>query len=200
MIKKLLFLSVSLACVFVSCDSDDDDNNTSVPPLYITVINADEWSESNTNPISEGATVTLTYGSISIIETTNTNGVATFTALEVGSYTVQVSKNGASNLIDADDDGGYLPIGIFQTIAEIENYTDSQGNLVQSDAVPGDLKLQDYNGDGVINASDKIAAQTYTFEPCEDYNMDGAINENDMVNGSYIYTSDSEELTVYIGQ
>ena len=44
--------------------------------------------------------------------------------------------------------------GIFQNQAEIDNYKQN-GNRIQPNAVPGDVKFVDNNGDGVINADDK---------------------------------------------
>ncbi len=50
--------------------------------------------------------------------------------------------------------------GVFQTQEEIDNfaYIDYRGNMVpiQPDALPGDLKFVDVNGDGSINNNDRI--------------------------------------------
>lgn len=43
--------------------------------------------------------------------------------------------------------------GIFQSQAEIDAYTHN-GNKIQPNAQPGDLKFVDYNGDGIINNDD----------------------------------------------
>jgi TonB-linked SusC/RagA family outer membrane protein len=43
--------------------------------------------------------------------------------------------------------------GIFQTDAEAAAYVDKDGNRIQPNAVAGDLKFVDYDGDGSINAS-----------------------------------------------
>jgi TonB-linked SusC/RagA family outer membrane protein len=45
--------------------------------------------------------------------------------------------------------------GIFQTTAEIDAYKNSDGDLLQPDAKPGDLKFVDTDGNGSINDSDK---------------------------------------------
>ncbi|MFT3747838.1 MAG: TonB-dependent receptor [Agriterribacter sp.] len=47
-------------------------------------------------------------------------------------------------------------MGIFQTQSEIDNYVDKNGDKIQPAAVPGDLKFQDTNGDGVISADDRV--------------------------------------------
>ncbi len=45
--------------------------------------------------------------------------------------------------------------GLFQNEAEVENYTNSAGNLIQPNASPGDIRFVDLNGDGVINDQDR---------------------------------------------
>lgn len=45
--------------------------------------------------------------------------------------------------------------GIFQNQNEINNYVDKDGNVIQPNAQPGDLKFIDQNGDGVINNDDR---------------------------------------------
>lgn len=50
---------------------------------------------------------------------------------------------------------GFQTAGIFQTQAEINSYKNSSGALIQPNAVPGDFKWVDINGDGVINDKDR---------------------------------------------
>ncbi|MBD1420433.1 SusC/RagA family TonB-linked outer membrane protein [Sphingobacterium chuzhouense] len=50
---------------------------------------------------------------------------------------------------------GFQTMGIFQNEAEINAYTNSEGNLIQPNARPGDFKWADLNGDGVINENDR---------------------------------------------
>lgn len=45
--------------------------------------------------------------------------------------------------------------GIFQSDAEAAAYVDKDGNRIQPNAVAGDLKFVDYNGDGTINDADR---------------------------------------------
>lgn len=45
--------------------------------------------------------------------------------------------------------------GIFQSQAEIDNYKDKEGNIIQPNAKPGDIKFVDLNGDGRINNDDR---------------------------------------------
>lgn len=49
----------------------------------------------------------------------------------------------------------YREAGLFQSQEEINNYTNSQGAMLQPNAQPGDIKFVDTNGDGVINADDR---------------------------------------------
>ncbi len=49
---------------------------------------------------------------------------------------------------------GYQTDGIFQSQDEIFRHINSQGDLLQEDAVPGDIRFVDTNGDGVINTDD----------------------------------------------
>lgn len=46
-------------------------------------------------------------------------------------------------------------LGIFQSQEEIDNYVDKDGNKIQPNAKPGDIKFLDANGDGKIDADDK---------------------------------------------
>ncbi|MDT3401960.1 SusC/RagA family TonB-linked outer membrane protein [Mucilaginibacter terrae] len=49
---------------------------------------------------------------------------------------------------------GYQTDGIFQNVAQINAYTQN-GNKIQPDAVPGDVKFKDLNGNGVIDPNDR---------------------------------------------
>lgn len=50
---------------------------------------------------------------------------------------------------------GWKTAGIFQTTAEVSNYKSSKGTVIQPNALPGDVKYVDINGDGVIDTKDK---------------------------------------------
>lgn len=45
--------------------------------------------------------------------------------------------------------------GIFKSQAEVDAYVDKNGNKIQPDAKPGDIRYIDYNGDGQINNGDR---------------------------------------------
>jgi TonB-linked SusC/RagA family outer membrane protein len=50
---------------------------------------------------------------------------------------------------------GFETQGIFQTQEEINNYTNSDGDLIQPNAQPGDFRWKDVNGDGEITSEDR---------------------------------------------
>lgn len=64
---------------------------------------------------------------------------------------------------------GYKVAGIFSSQAEIDAYTDKQGNKIQPLAKPGDFKYADVNGDGVINAD---GDRTFLGNPYPTLNAD----------------------------
>jgi len=50
---------------------------------------------------------------------------------------------------------GYRSDGLFQNQAEINNYKNSAGGLIQPNAKPGDIKFLDVNGNGSIDPNDR---------------------------------------------
>src|SRR5690606_3667539 len=50
---------------------------------------------------------------------------------------------------------GFRTAGIFQNRDEINSYTSANGNIIQPNAVPGDFRWVDTNGDGTISDDDK---------------------------------------------
>jgi TonB-dependent starch-binding outer membrane protein SusC len=49
-------------------------------------------------------------------------------------------------------------LGIFQSQSEIDNYKNSSGDKIQPSAVPGDVKFEDRNHDGIISNDDRFDA------------------------------------------
>ncbi len=49
----------------------------------------------------------------------------------------------------------YKMNGIFQSEEEVRNYVNSEGKIIQPNALPGDIKYDDYNGDGNISSEDR---------------------------------------------
>lgn len=50
---------------------------------------------------------------------------------------------------------GYKTDGIFQNWTEVYAHSDENGNLLQPNAQPGDIRFKDLNGDGVFDENDK---------------------------------------------
>jgi TonB-dependent starch-binding outer membrane protein SusC len=50
---------------------------------------------------------------------------------------------------------GFKTDGIFQNAAEVKSYVNSDGEMIQPKAVPGDVRFVDVNGDGKIDDSDR---------------------------------------------
>ena len=62
---------------------------------------------------------------------------------------------------------GYKTAGIFQNMAEINAYTNADGGRIQPNALPGDFRWVDVDGDGTITDNDKTfignSIPKYTF-------------------------------------
>lgn len=67
---------------------------------------------------------------------------------------------------------GYKVAGIFQSQADVNDYKDKDGNMIQPLAKPGDFKYADVNGDGTINTA---GDRTYLGNPYPNLNMDFSI-------------------------
>lgn len=50
---------------------------------------------------------------------------------------------------------GWKTDGIFQNMDEVNSYVNAEGNLIQPNAVPGDVRFVDIDGNGVINDDDR---------------------------------------------
>ncbi len=50
---------------------------------------------------------------------------------------------------------GYKTNGVFQNMDEVRAYTNASGGLIQPNAVPGDVRFVDVNGDGEITTDDR---------------------------------------------
>lgn len=71
---------------------------------------------------------------------------------------------------------GYKTDGLFQTQDEIDGYVNADGQLLQPNAHPGDVRFMDFNGDGQINDDDRTKIGkgmpdiTYSFSLGVDWN------------------------------
>jgi TonB-dependent starch-binding outer membrane protein SusC len=52
-------------------------------------------------------------------------------------------------------------IGVFNSVAEVNAYTDSDGTIIQPNAKPGDFKYLDKNNDGQIDDQDRVFSGSY---------------------------------------
>lgn len=51
---------------------------------------------------------------------------------------------------------GYIADGIFQNQTEVNAHTGEHGEVLQANAVPGDIRFKDLNNDGVLDDKDKV--------------------------------------------
>ncbi|HHH54237.1 MAG TPA: TonB-dependent receptor, partial [Bacteroidetes bacterium] len=76
---------------------------------------------------------------------------------------------------------GYKTDGIFQNQSEIDAYVDSEGNLIQPDAKPGDFKFQDLNNNGIIDPEDRTKIGDPTPDWTYGINVSASWNNFDIV-------------------
>lgn len=50
---------------------------------------------------------------------------------------------------------GYKTVGVFQNMDEVRSYVNKDGEMIMPNAVPGDTRFVDVNGDGKISADDR---------------------------------------------
>jgi hypothetical protein len=67
---------------------------------------------------------------------------------------------------------GYLTNGVFQNSGEVAAHANAEGDLLQPDAVAGDFRFVDVNGDGELNADDR----TYLGNPTPDVTFGATLN------------------------
>lgn len=166
-------LSALLLAALCACNKDEEqptppENNTTT--LEVQVYNALNWSTSQPYGTPEPvATVQLfktrerfNSNAPAYSQTTDANGKATFAKIDTGLYYIVAFNVMASNLLDATlRDGvkiGYLADSLYQTQVEVA------AGPVNKYGAPGNFRLADVNGDGVINANDKtlLPAQSVT--------------------------------------
>jgi len=106
----------------------------------------------NKNEINFGAFATFTTIDSEVTQLSSNDQVLYGVGLKFGSdHFVNQTKVGY-------EPGAYfLPVanGIFQNQAEVDAHA-VNGNLIQPDAAPGDVRFVDQNNDGVINSDDEV--------------------------------------------
>lgn len=91
-----------------------------------------------------------TYLKNKLIEYGNDSGWANLDSFQ-GAGTISRAQNG----MPFPYFYGYKTDGIFQNYSEVNSYTNADGELLQPDAVPGDVRFVDVDGNGVINEDDR---------------------------------------------
>lgn len=94
-------------------------------------------------------------GNASFLKNTLTNLGNTSGSLELDNMQNTGTITRASNGEPFPYFYGYKTAGIFQNVAEVANYKNAKGELIQPDAVPGDVRFVDVDGDGKITAADR---------------------------------------------
>lgn len=61
----------------------------------------------------------------------------------------------------------YKMLGVFQSEQEVSQHVNSEGVVIQPNAMPGDIKYDDYNDDGIISSEDR----QITGNPWPDFEM-----------------------------
>lgn len=91
-----------------------------------------------------------TYLKNKLIEYGNDSGWANLDSFQ-GAGTISRAQNG----MPFPYFYGYKTDGIFQNYDEIKSYTNANGELIQPNAVPGDVRFVDVDGNGIINEDDR---------------------------------------------
>lgn len=89
---------------------------------------------------------------------------------------------GAGQGFTTNTDNGYAigsfyvlkTIGVFNSTAEVNAYTNSEGGLIQPTAKPGDFKYLDKNNDGQIDDLDRVFSGSY--QPVAYFGLDLGVN------------------------
>lgn len=80
---------------------------------------------------------------------------------------------------------GYVADGLFQNQTEINSHTSETGDLLQSKAVPGDIRFKDLNHDGKIDANDKTWLGNAFPDLMIGFNMNLGYKDFDLVANFY---------------
>jgi starch-binding outer membrane protein, SusD/RagB family len=142
--------------------------------VVVTVWNSLKWSpEKPKGALEAGVTVSLyetreqyADGNPAYTAQTNNEGKAAFPNAKAGkSYFILAQKNDIGNTFYRSQEPvngvylAYMPDGLFQSQAEVETHA------VQTDGTPGNFRWRDLNGDGIINANDKVPAPYLEVKP-----------------------------------
>lgn len=76
---------------------------------------------------------------------------------------------------------GYKTAGIFQNAAEVKSHVGPEGKLIQPEAVPGDVRFVDLNGDGKLDDKDRTVIGNPTPKVTFGINMTAAYKGFDVI-------------------
>lgn len=117
----------------------------------------------------------LTYLNNKLIEYGNDSGWANLDAFQ-GVGTITRAQNGKPFPYFY----GYKTNGIFQNEAEVQAYKNTNGEMIQPNAVPGDVRFVDLNGDGKITDDDRTDIGKGIPDFTYGFNLNVAWNNFDM--------------------
>lgn len=126
------------------------------------------WREKINDELSFSVGVNMTHN-INKIENVNGGLPIVSGSLENGQVTTRTEEG--------EEIGSfwvYQTDGIFQNQAEIDAYTNSNGEKIQANAKPGDFKYKDNNNDGVLNDDDRVYKGSY--QPKLYYGINAGVN------------------------
>jgi hypothetical protein len=83
-------------------------------------------------------------------------------------------------------------IGVFNTSADVLNYTDGDGNPIQPSANPGDFKYKDANDDGKVDDNDRVFAGSY--QPVAYFGLNISVNWRNWDFGLNLYGNVGNEV------
>lgn len=110
-----------------------------------------EWSDtSNSGDFNYSLNGNFSTVDNKVLEIGNESGVI-FGALNNGQF---LTRTTVGQPIGAFF--GYNVIGVFQNISDVNSHTSSDGTILQPDALPGDLKFENVNGDDRIDENDRV--------------------------------------------
>lgn len=111
------------------------------------------WNDDIKNEFTYGASVNLAYNKNEVTRLANGEGVINGAVDALSTQTQFISRVEVGRPIGFFY--GYKTAGVFQTMDEVRNYVDNSGKQIMPNAVPGDVKFADVNGDGQITADDR---------------------------------------------
>lgn len=159
-----LFIYALLLAGLAACKKDED---TPVVPrednhsLEVQVYYTPNWSPSQpAGSPALNATVQLfktresfNSNTPAYTQATDVNGKATFANIDTGLYYIVARLEGSDNLLGMKQQGdayvGFVADSLYQTQVE------AAAGPVSKYAAPGNFRLQDLNGDGIIDANDQ---------------------------------------------